>query len=315
MKNVAIAAQASSPGGWGRGAAAASTATCGAAARPSARAAPTAPTSASSRAGPAHAGLDPEDVDYPWLRRYAAASGAATGAAPSTRGAQARLAARLLPRAVRARRDGAPTPPTCCRRPSRRSGCRGRSRPPRSRALLDRIPADTPLELRDRALFELAYALRAARRGARQPRRRRRSTSTREQRAGGGQGRQDALRARAASPRCARSTATWSAARPHAGRPTAAEPALFLSKSGRRLSTSDVRRRLRAWARHAAAPGRRASARAAPLLRDPSARGRGGPPRHPGAARPLRRISTTQVYTRVESARLRAAYARSHPRA
>ena len=36
-------------------------------------------------------------------------------------------------------------------------------------ALLDRIPATTPLELRDRALFELAYALRAARGGAREP--------------------------------------------------------------------------------------------------------------------------------------------------
>ena len=38
-------------------------------------------------------------------------------------------------------------------------------------------------------------------------------------------------------------------------RATADEPALFLSKTGRRLSTSDVRRRLRVWARHAAAQG------------------------------------------------------------
>src|SRR6185503_5366549 len=33
------------------------------------------------------------------------------------------------------------------------------------------------------------------------------------------------------------------------------DPALFLSKSGKRLSTSDVRRRLRVWARHAATQG------------------------------------------------------------
>src|SRR5262249_56206466 len=33
--------------------------------------------------------------------------------------------------------------------------------------------------------------------------------------------------------------------------PTAGDPALFLSKSGRRLSTSDVRRRLTGWARRA----------------------------------------------------------------
>jgi integrase/recombinase XerC/integrase/recombinase XerD len=92
------------------------------------------------------------------------------------------------------------------------------------------------------------------------------------------------------------------------------ERALFLSKSGRALSTSDVRRRLRIW-----------SARA----------GLGGSV-HPHALRhsfathlldggaDLRviqellghaTISTTQVYTRVESARLRRAYAASHPRA
>ena len=43
------------------------------------------------------------------------------------------------------------------------------------------------------------------------------------------------------------------------GRPALArstgDPALFLSKSGRRLSTSDIRRRLRVWARHAASQG------------------------------------------------------------
>ena len=62
------------------------------------------------------------------------------------------------------------------------------------------------------------------------------------------------------------------------------EAALFLSKSGRRLSTSDVRRRLRVWTRHAAVPGGVPSARAAPFVRHAPARGGRRPARDPGAA-------------------------------
>ena len=74
------------------------------------------------------------------------------------------------------------------------------------------------------------------------------------------------------------------------GRPALAgtgerERALFLSKSGRRLSTSDVRRRLGLQTRRAGAPGRRLAAHAATLVRHASAGGGGGPADHPGAAR------------------------------
>jgi integrase/recombinase XerC/integrase/recombinase XerD len=101
---------------------------------------------------------------------------------------------------------------------------------------------------------------------------------------------------------------------PAGGRAQATQHALFLSKTGKPLGTSDVRRRLRAWARSAQIPG-------------------GATPhalRHSFATHLLNggadlrsiqellghaSVSTTQVYTRVESARLRSAYARSHPRA
>jgi integrase/recombinase XerC/integrase/recombinase XerD len=92
------------------------------------------------------------------------------------------------------------------------------------------------------------------------------------------------------------------------------EPALFLSKSGRRLSTSDVRRRLSVWSRHAAMQG----AVHPHVLRHSFATHllEGG-----ADLRTIQEllghasVSTTQTYTRVESARLKVAYGRAHPRA
>jgi site-specific recombinase XerD len=90
--------------------------------------------------------------------------------------------------------------------------------------------------------------------------------------------------------------------------------ALFLSKTGRPLGTGDVRRRLRTWTARVGA-------------------GEGSTPhalRHSFATHLLdggadlrsiqellghASVSSTQIYTRVESAKLRNAYARSHPRA
>ncbi|MGH2942312.1 MAG: tyrosine-type recombinase/integrase, partial [Solirubrobacteraceae bacterium] len=177
--------------------------------------------------------------------------------------------------------------------------------------LLDRIPASTPLELRDRALFEIAYAsgLRAEELvcldvtsvdfDAEELRVEGKGAKTRFVPVG-----EPALRALGRYLERARATLAHDRD----------ERALFLSKSGRRLSTSDIRRRLRVWARHAALQG-------------------GVHPhalRHSFATHLLEggadlrtiqellghaSVSTTQIYTRVESARLRGAYTRAHPRA
>ena len=193
-------------------------------------------------------------------------------------------------------------------------------------ALLDGIPTRSPLECRDRALFELAYScgLRAEE-----------IVSLRvsdvdhegEQLRVEGKGRKTRYLP-AGEPAMAAVRLYLERARPaltapaEQGSPAAglgpaaavAEGALFLSKTGKPLGTSDVRRRLRAWAARAGTPG-------------------GATPhalRHSFATHLLdggadlrsiqellghASVSTTQVYTRVESARLRSAYARSHPRA
>lgn len=117
-------------------------------------------------------------------------------------------------------------------------------------ALLDRIPTSTPLELRDRALFEMAYAcgLRVEELvnldlGSL-------DTDAEELRV---EGKGKRTRVVPVGEHALRALGRWLTR----GRPalSAEDPALFLSKSGRRLSTSDVRRRLRTWARHAAVQG------------------------------------------------------------
>jgi site-specific recombinase XerD len=199
--------------------------------------------------------------------------------------------------------------------------------------LLDRIPAAGPLEVRDRALFELAYAcgLRAEE-----------LVSLRtvdvdhdgEQLRVEGKGRKTRFvpvgepamaalrlyleRGRDRLLRQAGATAEHSAAANTAAAPSpvsrAPADALFLSKSGRPLGTSDVRRRLRAWTLRAGLP----AGYSPHALRHSFAThllDGGADLRSIQELLGHASVSSTQIYTRVESARLRSAYARSHPRA
>jgi integrase/recombinase XerC/integrase/recombinase XerD len=253
--------------------------------------------------------LEPADVDYPWLRRYAAQL-AERGLAPRTT-ARKLAALRALFRVLVEHGIIEANPADLLASPKLPQRLPRALKPADVAALLDRIPASTPLEIRDRALFEVAYGcgLRAEELvdldltsldfDAEQLRVEGKGGKTRFVPAG-----EHALAAvrhyleRARTALDARS----------------GEPALFLSKSGRRLSTSDVRRRLRMWARSAAAQGAvhphaLRHSFATHLLEG------GADLRAIQALLGHSSISTTQVYTRVESARLRAAYERSHPRA
>jgi integrase/recombinase XerC/integrase/recombinase XerD len=254
-------------------------------------------------------GLGPEDVRYRDVRRYAAGLSNA-GAAAATVARKLAAVRGLYGFLVRTGRAGA-NPAELVSSP------KGAEKLPRvltteqMRSLLERIPARTPLELRDRAMLELAYScglrceeivnldegaldfeteqLRVLGKGSK------------ERLLPVGEPAQRALRrylekgrrALIADPR---------------------EPALFLSKSGRRLSNSDVTRRLGLWTREAAlaagvSPHALRHSFATHLLEG------GADLRTIQELLGHASISTTQIYTRVDAARLRDTYAASHPRA
>jgi len=176
--------------------------------------------------------------------------------------------------------------------------------------LLTSMPASTPLELRDRAMFELAYSagLRAeelvnADLTDLDP-------DGEELRVHGKGGRTRVLPA--GEPAWRAIEAYLERGRPSLERES--DPALFLSKSGRRLSTSDLRRRLALVVRRAAVqsgvtPHTLRHSFATHLLEG------GADLRAIQELLGHSSISTTQTYTRVESSRLRMAYAQAHPRA
>jgi integrase/recombinase XerC/integrase/recombinase XerD len=172
--------------------------------------------------------------------------------------------------------------------------------------LLERIPGSTPLDLRDRALLELAYAA-----GLRAEELVNLDTGNldadaEEVRVEGKGGRTRVVPV---------GEHAWCAldrylARGRTVLNTGESDALFLSKTGKRLSTSDIRRRLRLQTRRAGvSPHTLRHSFATHLLEN------GADLRTIQELLGHSSISTTQTYTRVESRRLKKAYARSHPRA
>jgi site-specific recombinase XerD len=254
-------------------------------------------------------GLGPSDVRHRDVRRYAAGLSAA-GAAAATVARKLASIRGLYGFLVRTERAGQ-NPAELVSSPKRSQKLPQVLSSEQMRSLLEGIPAHTPLELRDRAMLELAYScglrceeivnLDAGSVDFESEQVRVLGKGSKERILPVGEPAQRALRryldrgrrALAADPR---------------------EGALFLSKSGRRLSNSDVTRRLGLWTREAAlaagvSPHALRHSFATHLLEG------GADLRTIQELLGHASISTTQVYTRVDAARLRDSYAASHPRA
>jgi integrase/recombinase XerC/integrase/recombinase XerD len=259
---------------------------------------------------------EPSAVPEKMIRRYVAQLSAG-GAAPAT-SARKLAALRALFGSMRQRGLIAHNPADLVSTPRRAARLPRVLSAADAARLLDAIPAASPLELRDRAIFELAYAcgLRAEE-----------IVSLRvadihpddEQLRVEGKGRKTRV-VPVGEPAMAALRAYLERARGVLQRdPSNAAQAAFLSKNGRPLSTSDVRRRLALWAARAGAAGARSLEGISPhTLRHSFAThllDGGADLRAIQELLGHASVSSTQIYTRVESARLRRAYARSHPRA
>ena len=253
-------------------------------------------------------GLKPHELDARELRRYAAVL--TEEGCSKTTVARKLAAIRSFYRALLERREIDANPADLVASPKRDSYLPRVLKPGEVAELLQRIPASTPLELRDRAMFELAYAA-----GLRAEEMVNLDLTDldpdgEELRVEGKGGRTRIVPA---------GEHAWRALESYLDRgrtalATDVETALFISKSGRRLSTSDVRRRLTVWTRRAAlaggvSPHTLRHSFATHLLEG------GADLRAIQELLGHASISTTQTYTRVESRRLRRAYAHAHPRA
>jgi integrase/recombinase XerC/integrase/recombinase XerD len=254
-------------------------------------------------------GLGPAEITPRLVRGYIARLSEA-GAAPNT-SARKLAALRTLFSSQGEHGQITENPADLVSTPKRRSPLPKVMKASELARMLEGIPSGGALELRDRAMFELAYAcgLRAhelccLQLGDVE-------LDAEQVRVEGKGGKTRFLPVGETALECISSY--LDRARPRlicGGRATT----LFLSKTGRPLSTSDVRRRLLLWCRRAGLPT---------TFSPHSVRHSFATHLLDGGA-DLRAIqellghssvSSTQLYTRVQSARLRSAYYRSHPRA
>ena len=256
-------------------------------------------------------GLTPLELGTRELRRYAAVL--SEGGCSKTTVARKLAAVRSFYRTLMERREIEANPADLVASPKRDQYLPRVLKPGEVAELLQRIPASTPLELRDRAMFELAYAAGLRAEEIVNLDLTDLDADGEELRVNGKGGKTRIVPA---------GEHAWRAIESYLdrGRTTLAtegapiEPALFISKSGRRLSTSDVRRRLTVWTRKAAlatgvSPHTLRHSFATHLLEG------GADLRSIQELLGHASISTTQTYTRIESKRLRKAYAHAHPRA
>lgn len=254
-------------------------------------------------------GKAPGEVRYRDVRRFAAGLSSA-GAEPATVARKLASIRGLYGFLVRTERVGQ-NPAELVSSPKRGEGLPKVLSSEQVRELLERIPARTPLELRDRAMLELAYScgLRCEEivnldDGSV-------DFETQQLRVLG-KGSKERVLPFGDPARQALERYLQRGRHALAGDPR--ERALFLSKSGRRLSNSDITRRLGLWTREAAmaagvSPHALRHSFATHLLEG------GADLRTIQELLGHASISTTQVYTRVDAARLRDTYAASHPRA
>ena len=257
----------------------------------------------------------PTEVDYRLLRRYAArlAARSAEGGRDLSKPTVARklAAIRTFYRYMVETEAVDQNPADLVSSPRKASALPKVLRRDEIAALLDRIPAGTSLEVRDRAIFELAYSC-----GLRSEELVNLDVDSpdfdSEQLRVTGKG--SKVRVVPIGEPAQKALDRYLATARPALAPRSGEPALFVSKTGRRLSSSDVRRRLRVWLQNASlsagvSPHSLRHSFATHLLEG------GADLRTIQELLGHSNVSTTQVYTRIESTRLSKQYGRSHPRA